>query len=298
MDQYAKEGTLVFSATGCVGFHLLSALLRLERNCKGLSAFDSPKEMRPDCPVISYDFFSSSNPWPLKENDLGSAVFIFEEQIQKNIRPTPEQLASFLNFSKQLITTHKDIHLVYVFPYNVAKEDLDPFLELQKKITVFLSPPVVGFRDNSLMDFSIKHQKLSQAALSRNCEPKSPTGFVSSPDVVGFLISAISNKSVFSKSIRVPEQFDSVDEWSEQFKRHFQVKTSALDGVKNFFVKNSPLLECMPSSTQLDWHLNLPLAPDLFPSPLQKLDRFMKSSFENLMRNPQNPKHFPPRRAL
>ena len=294
-----KDGILVYPAQDCVGYHLLSAFLRLAKNCKGLVLQKNQAAPVPACPVIEHNFYAPRpGNWLLKAEDLGAAVLILENEVQNNTPPSTQSLDELLAFAQTLLSVHGDLHLVFVFPRNFPEAAIAQFLKLGKKITVFVSPPTFAFGDHSLMDLSLKHRSTPLPMLKKLRQPELSVGLVSAPDLVGFLISALQNSVAYGKVFWVPEQLKDLNVWVDVFKKYFdEQEISFIDHFLSNF-RTSPFNKVAFNKTSAAASVSAVDPREFFPNPLQSLDRYMKSSFENFTRTPQRPEHFPARRAL
>lgn len=286
-----EEGLLISDASGGLGAHLASAFRRLGRRLTLVGGKPLPAALEAfGFPALKRESLST---WP----DVFNTYFVTPHPALGTNRPLDAtDLAAELAKARDVVTKSPQVHLVVVLPDTTPAADIDAFRALTAHHTVFLSPPVIGFLDDSLIQGSLQWTQDHPAAFLKSNGDRT-FRWLYARDLVGLLVSTVGRADLDGLAFLIPATETRVDEFKTMFLKTFEFRPS---------LKESLLAWVTPARDDAPWAL--PLRAEVavvavnpfqhFPTLPTPLPRALKEMADIDRRHPGSGLLFPPGRAL
>lgn len=302
-----SDGLLLASPAQGLGYQLMGAFRRLGKRTVALVAGELEREALKQIPTqeILFDW-KQADPkaaLPAKPGSFSALFVTPHPALGLGLPLDAPAWWSQLKLLELVRDANPQAHLLVTLAAAESPERVDEILSRFSRATVFIAPPLYGFRDGGLMDEALALLARDPAALLREIPPMPATAALAyAGDVAALLMSAVGQERLFGKALFVEPSVTSLESWRASFVRHFQVEAGALARLSARFSDRRPFvsLGSLRQAAAVRALSGRPtdLARNFFPTASTPLERAMRNLAEYHRRDPALGLVFPPGRSL
>jgi len=287
------NGILLSNPVDALGYQCAGAFQRLGRRMIGLLKNNTELGRLKHIPMqtMIYDWELDLGEWKFSKDDFSAFLATPFPNLSLNTSLTDEACEKLSRLIALVQSTNAKTHIILVLPESSSLEQIK---KLQgPSTTIFLSPAVYSFRDQGLMDSSLKALAEKPESLLKTPTHREEFSLVFAGDLAGFLISAPGNDKLYGEIIEVPAQKISLGEWQKHFSEAFRAEVDVLNKIKSTFSSSWRFPKLQTARTTI----SSTSALNIFPTPVTPVDRALKQSARHHLKNPELELIFPPGRA-
>ncbi len=284
-----EQMVALFGVDRGVAYQTTGALLRLGRKMLGIVEQPSQRALVSQVPMVL-----------LSEDDDFQKHF--KSDVSWTLLVAGENQAQDIARIKKIQGIAPQMKWVFILPQQTSAEHVEALLSLSGgRCVVFLVPHLFGFRDNGLMDESLRLLKEKPKKLHDKTNGQKNASLLFVGDLVSLIVSVPQlGSAVWGRVFVVPGFTCTEEEWLEAFRKSFSVPMpSVWDSFKRVFpsfssgvFKNISMIPNTPLVAQAeDFKVS-------FPTSMTSLRRALDQCASSYKRHPQLELVFPPGRTI
>jgi hypothetical protein len=234
------------------------------------------------------------------EQEIGtftSLLLSMDRCLGGNEAPTEEELSAWEGLLQDLATRQPLLHPILALPRATPPDWVQRLRLPLRKTTVFLLPPLFGFRDGGLMDQALSLLDTKPGALLKVANA-SALDLVFVGDVASLVIVAPELERTHGRCVIVPGASTSVEAFRQAFVRAFAPQPGLLERAAAALSSERLGAGLDLTRTQQTAPADAVVMHELFPSPLSSLDRALAQCAASRTRYPEHELVFPPPRSV